>query len=526
MTSNLVTEKFYPPASFKLKNTNMKNYFKIYILTVILILPVLAFSQRIAKNRADKYYNNLQYSKAIKIYETLHEDDPNDIHIIKRLAYANYKISEYQNALDYFAVLSESDESLPEDWYKYAQLLKVERDYANAGIWLEKYLSKIPGDKLAKDQLEKIEQIKTNDNPMVFIVRRTNRNTRFTDMCPVFYKKKLVFSSSRDSFSVVENKNYWNGQPFLDLFIAGYHKRSLFEVEKFAKELNSRYHEGPIVFSKDENTIFFTRNSNKKGESQKGLNNLKIFISHWDGNRWSKEMEFPYNSDEYSVGHPALSNDEQTLYFVSNMPGGFGKSDLYKSERTTNGWSQPMNLGSSINTLEKEMFPTIDAKGNLFFSSNGHPGYGGLDIFVAPILSSGELNLVNLGNTLNSSFDDFSVVFNDSGEEGFFTSNRLGGIGGDDIYHFELEGMKMEIIVRDSTTKLPLDRTFVELYINGNIPAKKMTDENGKVSFNVKIEQSYRLRAMKKDYRTASTQIKTIFSENPFKLELNLLKRD
>ncbi len=503
----------------------MKLSYYIQILILSIFIPVLCQSQNAAKKRANKFYNNFQFNKAIEIYEALHEKNPSDSYLFQRLAYAYNKIGDYENASTYYSSLVESDIATAEDFYQYSQLLKVEGNYNKAQNWLEKYLAEVPNDELAKKQLSKLPQLTNGSNPMIFSVRRVSKNTRFTDMCPVIHKGKLIFSSSRDTFSVTGNNYSWDGQPLLDLYSAGFHKRSLYEIEKFSKELNSRFHEGPFVFSKDGNTIYFTRNNytgGKKKRTSDGKSNLKIFISEWDGKRWKKEKEFPYNSDEYSVGHPALSTDGQTLYFISDMPGGFGKTDIYKSNWTPQGWSQPINLGAEINTREKEMFPTVDTNDNIFFSSNGLPGYGGLDIFVALNGNNGIYPVHNLGNTLNSTYDDFSLTFDETNTSGYFTSNRVGSIGGDDIYYFDLEGVKIEIVTKDQDTNNPLPLTMVELQTNNEFYTRKNSDNNGGITLDVKIGEEYILRGLKKGYRTIFDKIKPNYSENPIRKELLL----
>ncbi|MGQ8338417.1 tetratricopeptide repeat protein [Sunxiuqinia sp. A32] len=420
----------------------MKGISYILFFISLNLFSLGSFSQNAAYKKADKLYDNFQYAKAIKIYKTLLDDNPKDIYLIQRLAYSNFKIGDYPDALHYYSALVASPSASPNDWFQYAQLLKIDGNYTDAQKWFEKYLTEDPNNELVKNKIEILSELDQLIGSRKFTVRRTNKNSRFTDMCPAIYNGSLVFSSARDTFSVFGNDYFGDGQPYLDLYIAGFHRMVLYEVRKFAKELNTPLHEGPVAFSSDGKKIFITRNSlikGKKNNSSKGVTNLKIYISEWDGKKWGKETEFQFNSNKYSVGHPAITKDGKTIYFVSDMPGGYGKTDIYKSQLTAQGWSQPENLGPTINTSEKEMFPTLDSAGNIYFSSNGHPGFGGLDIFIAVSDESENYLVQNLGNTLNSTYDDFSLIFDDSGKSGYFTSNRLYGEGEDDIYYFEVE---------------------------------------------------------------------------------------
>lgn len=248
----------------------------------------------------------------------------------------------------------------------------------------------------------------------------------------------LYFISSRRK-GLIRRTWTWNADNFLDIYTRKISSEK--EVVKpFSKKVNSNFHEGPICFSADESRVYFTRNNIAKGKlrkDQKGIQNLKLYFAEVDekGN-WSNSFELKLNSKEYSVGHPTISKNSKTLYFVSDMPGGFGGADIYKAEILADGnLGQPINLGNKINTEGQEMFPWLSKEGQLFFASDGLIGLGGLDIFVADLSKDGLVNAIqHAGIGINSERDDFAFILSGDHKTGYFSSNRDGGQGDDDIY--------------------------------------------------------------------------------------------
>lgn len=246
-------------------------------------------------------------------------------------------------------------------------------------------------------------------------------------------------------------------------------------AEVFSKELNTKYHEGPLTFSADGGTIFFTRNNYNEGKSRKSsdnVNKLKLYTAQLRDGGWADVQEMPFNSDEYSTGHPALSRDGKVLYFVSDRPGGKGGTDVYASRLENDKWSEPRNLGAPINTKGDEMFPFVDEKGNLYFASNGQPGgLGGLDIYFAPLAAGGDAPaIVHLDAPINSKMDDFGLITDASRSTGYFSSNRLHG--DDDVFRFiresSLSGCRnLTLRVFDEASSMPLDSVTVTVKARG-----------------------------------------------------------
>jgi outer membrane protein OmpA-like peptidoglycan-associated protein/tetratricopeptide (TPR) repeat protein len=485
----------------------------VILLLLIVLSPGYAAAQSISEKRADELYDDFAYSKAADAYKKLYSEDQSNPKYIQRLAYSYNKMLDFPQALKFYALLVQQDMRQPQDYYEYAQLLRVAGNIEDSKIWLEKYIVILPGDQRAIKQLESINQLLTlKANLQNVTFENLDGNTRFTDMCPAYFEDRIVYSSAKDSFSMVRNNFEWNDQPFLDLYITDPASiKTLQKDDKFSNGINSRVHEGPICFTSDFKTIYFTRNNFINGKISRtpgGVNNLKIFIADRHGNDWQNIREFQFNSDTYSVGHPTLSKDNKTLYFVSDMPGGYGETDIYKSEFLNGKWSKPLNIGESINTKGKEMFPYIDANGFLYYSSNGLPGIGGLDIFAAKQVESGNYLILNLGAPINSDHDDFGYVVNTDSLTGFLSSNRLGGKGEDDIYSFKVNKIDLRVICYDEKTKALIPGSRVSLLAeNGKVLESKIADDKAFVQFVTNPGLKYQVLAENSSYLSSPKEI-------------------
>lgn len=487
----------------------------IYALMMLLVVisPLAVSAQTGNEKKADELYADFAYSKAAELYEKLYRDDGNNPKFIQRLAYSYSKMLNYPKALQFYSLLVQQEIKQPQDYYEYAQLLRISGKIEDSKIWLEKYIVLFPGDQRAIKQLEGVNQllsIKANMQNITF--ENLQGNTRFIDMCPAYFEDRIVYSSAKDSFSMVRNNFEWNNQPFLDLYVT---KPATQEIQrndnKLSATLNSRFHEGPVCFTSDFKTIYFTRNSIIDGKVRKtseGINNLKIFIASHNGRDWGTIKGLAFNSNDYSVGHPALSPDNQTLYFVSDMPGGYGETDIYKSELENGRWSKPVNLGESINTKGKEMFPFIDANGFLYFSSNGLPGFGGLDVYAAKREDNGNYLVINVGPPLNSDHDDFGYVVNADSLTGFISSNRPGGKGEDDIFSFKVNKIDLKITTLDGQTKELMPGSRVALMgTDGRVLGSKVADSKGVANFEVNPGDKYQILAENNSYLSETKEI-------------------
>ncbi|MFI0429972.1 OmpA family protein [Mariniflexile sp. HMF6888] len=500
----------------------MKNRI-IYIVLATITSVNMMQSQKFKKNKADNEYNQFAYVDAVKTYERLFEKGYKSADMLEKLGNSYYFKADLENAAKWygelFALTQEVD---PEYYYRYAQSLKAIKDYKKADEMMAKFNQKNGNDlraKLAITQKDYLAQIKKNSGR--YLLEDAGINSEFSDYGSAFYNNKVIFASARKMEGFGNKKNSWTGENYTNLYVANIEKEGLLtNAELFNKKINSKFHESTPAFTKDGKTVYFTRNNylNKKGKNKEGSTLLKIYKATLDGDNWTNITELPFNSDEYSVAHPALSSDDKTLYFASNMPGTLGQSDLFKVAINSDGsYGTPKNLGNVINTEGRETFPMITADNELYFASDGHPGLGGLDIFVSKVENDSIYKKVqNVGEPLNSSKDDFAFLINNSTRNGYVTSNRDGGKGSDDIYRFQ-EIKKIECeqllsgIVTDQNTGLPIANAKVTLSDSNHKKLKEVFSGNeGEFDFGiVGCGTKYYLRAEKSDYNTVETSIVT-----------------
>lgn len=510
----------------------MKPILSSIIICLIITLPITTKSQKNTLAKADEYFENLDYALALQNYIELLKNDSTNLYLIKRIADSYFFISDYNKSLPYYEKLANSPNPETEDLFHYAQLLKISGKTDQALTWYKKYSILMPNDKRVQMELGNTDLVKTSDKTASsYKIWNLKFNTKNIDMCPMDYKNQLVFASSGN---ILKKKamtiSGFNNQPFLELYSVD-DTANLDQISIFSDKINTKYHEGPVCFSNDGNTMYFTRNNfigiTFKQQAAK-LNNLKIFIAKWNGTEWADVSEFPYNSDKYSVGHATLSPDDNTIYFSSNMPGGFGATDIYYCKLVDGKWGKPVNMGAEINSEGNEMFPYVDHKGVLYFSSNGFPGLGGLDIFMAVHNDDGSYKLINLGKPLNSSYDDFGFIKKDQDCSGYFTSNRPGGKGYDDIYGFKIESAKLSVKCIDSKTQKILSGASIFLKsITNDLITSTSSDKEGNAVFFVEPCNSYIISGEKEFYsgdtKTVTFDIGDI--ELGKELDLNLAKQ-
>lgn len=518
----------------------MKNRILYTVLVVIASVNMMQ-SQAIKEAKAEKEYDKYAYVDAIKTYERLFEKGYTSVDMLEKLGNSCYFNADFENASKWYGELFKlTQEVEPEYYYRYAQSLKAVKEYAKADAMLAQFEKKSGTDsraKLASSQKDYLAEIKKNSGR--YTVENAGINSDKSDYGSSFLNNKVIFASARDT--VGSKIHGWTGESFTNLYSADRREEgALANVKPFGNKLNSRFHESTPVFTNDGKTAYFTRNNylSKKGKDKDGTTLLKIYKATLDGDTWTNITELPFNSNDYSVAHPALSNDNKTLYFASNMPGTLGQSDLYKVAINGDGsFGTPENLGNVINTEGRETFPMVTPDNELYFASDGHPGLGGLDMFVSKAEGDGHYKKVlNVGEPLNSSKDDFAFLIDNSTRNGYVSSNRDGGLGNDDIYRFK-ETKKIEYsceqllsgIVTDKNTGLPLAGAKVTLYDNqSSIIGSTTTDDKGYYSLMVECGKHYTVRAEKEDYSTSEKSV-TIANTSgktdlPFVLERSVCK--
>lgn len=473
---------------------------------------VVAFGQANADpyvREADRFYQQMAYARAAALYRTATEMGAVNEHVTKRLADCSMRLGDYLEAERWYAVVVKFLNREPIDLYYYAQALKCNGRYEEAEHWMDRYLAMAsPSGPVQRSNLTGYAR-KFNLDKDRFVVRPVSVNTPYADMAPAWMGRQVIFSSSRHETLIIERRAAWNDQPFLDLFSAEVTADGdLVNAERLKGTVNTKYHEGPASANPAGDVLWFTRNNFYKGRanrSQRGISRLGIFKANLRSGSFVESEQFLYNNSEVSIAHPALSPSGRKLYFVSDMPGGFGGTDLYVCEDQGGHWSEPVNLGPAINTPFSETNPFVAADGTLYFSSNGHPGLGGLDIFMATKGAEGAIvGAMNLGAPVNSPKDDFGFIIDAVNKRGYFTSNRPGGAGGDDIYAFEMlapleERYLCTGLVIDDEHDLPAPDVEVLLMdADGKEVGRTVTDDKGEYTFPVRKASAYRLLARMK----------------------------
>lgn len=503
---------------------------KIFLLLCITIVSVFSFggyAQKAKIAAADKKYDSYAYVDAIKTYERVAEKGYKSVDMFQKLGNSYYFNSKLDNAAKWYGELFAMTSDLePEYYFRYAQSLKAIGQNDKANEMLEKFYQKAGNDnraKLYEKSKNYLEIIKANSGR--YKVEDAGINSKYSDYGSSFYTNKLVFASARDTGSIEQTIHKWTNQYFTNLYTADLgNEMAPGKIDKFSKTINSKFNESAPVFTKDGKTMYFTRNNfldGKKGKDAKRITLIKIYKASLKNEQWVNVTELPFDSDQYSTAHPALSPDEKTLYFASDMPGTIGQSDLFKVQINEDGsFGTPTNLGNTINTEGKETFPFVTDENELYFASNGHLGLGGLDIFVSKINPDGTFDEVqNIGADANSPKDDFAFLIDTKSRRGFFTSNRDGGQGYDDIYKFlETKKLVCEQELYGNVTDLAsgeiLTNAKMTLFDNGfNLVNTAVSDSAGNYVFTVECGKSYNVRAEKTDYTTKEQKI-TIAREN------------
>ena len=457
-----------------------------------------------AVRKADSYYNNNEYVKAIPLYKK--EAGKND-EALRKLADCYRIMKNYAEAEKAYSRLADKKVSDPMVYYYYGEALLNNNKYEEAKKQFNVYSTLNPDDKRGDLYAKSCDDIKNLlVKPALYKVYNLGDvNSPVSDFCPVFYKEGIVFASERIRDLVNYSENNWTGNPYLSLVYSKGEKKKdsvvYSKADVFSEKLSSDGHYGPACFNADFSEIFFTKVDNTVTR-RRSVAQPKLYWSK-HGSGWSKPVLLPFSSNDYASGHPAVSKDGQSLYFSSNMPGGKGGTDIWVSKREGDMWGAPQNLGGEINTAGDETFPHIGPENILYFSSNGHPGFGGLDIFSSVQKEGKWTTPNNMMYPVNSTADDFGIIFKDD-NSGYFSTNRAGGKGSDDLWGFGLSGMITSIsgkILLSSKTDDGAQNVKVFLLTDkGTIMQTTTTDGSGFFKFdNLLADQNYMVRVDEMD---------------------------
>ena len=491
--------------------------------------------------KANEMYKNFSYVDAIKIYERIAQKGFVNQEMLESLGNAYYYNAEYKKALPWYEQLFQEGKYKvkPEYYYRYAQTLKSVGDYTQADKMMAKFveLTNANDTRAALFEENKDYQTVIKNNSGRFQLNNASVNTENSEYGTAFYGDKIVFAGATDARKAKRGVSQWTGESFYDLYEAEHFDQKLGSRKPFSSSVNTQFNESTPVFTKDGNTMYFTRNNyvnRKLGTDIENTILLKILRATKDKNgNWGDIVEVPFNSDQYNVAHPALSPDEKYLYFASDMPGSFGNSDIFRVEILgDNQYGTPENLGNIINTAGRESFPYISKDNVLYYSSDGIPGLGGLDIFAAKFNADGSTSKpVNIGMPGNSADDDFCFVFNSDSKIGFLTSNRPGGKGKDDIYSFHEDKpllfscqKNIKGIVKDAKTKAIIANAKVIL---SDKVMKEVGKDQSKTDGTFTFEKvncndsHYYLRGEKEKYETAEVNVTVGKDEVVYEILLN-----
>ena len=489
----------------------------ILSLKTLLIITVVAFLASCSNGyikSGDKEFDNLSYSKAIKKYEKALNGQPENTDLKLKLADSHRRLNQSEQAENYYRQVADSIELPNNEKLNFAQVLMKNNKYDEARPYLESYLEENPTDQLARDLLastNSVEELK--EDTSAYILKEIPLDFTVSMFGPSIYKDGIVFAGETEITSAAST-NPWTGYSFLDMFYIQKDAQGHWDIaENFSPELNGRFHDGPATFNKEQNMIIYTRsamrNEKRRLVNEDNENQFYLYMSKLVDGKWTEPEELPFNNPEYSVGHPTLTEDGKTLYFSSDMPGGYGESDIYKSTFDGTNWSEPINLGKTINTPGKDLFPYIHSDGNLYFASEGHQNLGGLDVFVTSNRGGVWSTPINLAYPLNSSRDDFAIAIYDNDTTGYVSSNRSGV---DMIYEFTKVPPVFIVngVAALKSTQEPIEGVAIKLVnITDGDSATVQTKADGEFTFNLLPSKSYKITGSKEGYFTVSKSFQT-----------------
>ncbi|MFT5752010.1 MAG: outer membrane protein OmpA-like peptidoglycan-associated protein [Flavobacteriales bacterium] len=511
--------------------------FKLFPL-ILLVISTSMFAQDGKLNRADKKFDQYAFVDARKMYLEIAEDGYKSAELFQKIGDSYYFNGKYDEAEEWYKKLVENypEATTPEYFFRYAQTLRALKNYEIADEMMLKFNEAKGTDiraTLFVESPDYLKQIgyKTSNYTLEDI---QSINSRYSDFGPTEYEGKLIFASSRDTGGMSKRIHKWNNEPFLDLYgtKVGAESDSFSKPSRFSGKLNTKFHESTTTFTKDGKTVYFTRNNYNEGSFKKdenGTNKLKIYKASKDGNSWRTPEEMPFNSDEYSTANPALNSDNTKLFFASDMEGTIGLSDIWYVDIAEDGtYGAPQNLGRPVNTEGRETYPFISSTGDIYFASDGHPGLGGLDMYVIGKTQEGGQEVINLGEPINSSYDDFTFIVNDSTRIGYFASNRKRGMGSDDIYRFvqdiipscdvEIAGLVKDL---DSGDLIP-GATVYFMDENNEVLEEMIVGNDAAFSFIPECDMTYVVRAAKEKYESAERLVNTPSTSAKLEFDLNL----
>ncbi|MDR2926901.1 MAG: hypothetical protein LBV41_01670 [Cytophagaceae bacterium] len=477
----------------------MKSTLTLFILFIAIGISAQNYDKMLRK--ADNNFNRFVYEKALAKYIKLEEAGISRYYVTRRIADCYRLMYQPAPAVEWYKRGIAYPDVEAETYHYLALMLRILEQYSESEQYMQRYytLTKTQGLQRGLSLEDYLALIRTDSIGVE--IKNLGFNTECSEIAPTLFNDQLVFSSNRLGRTVIENKDARSNRTFFRLYtIPVNDMNNNIKAAPFQPQLKSKYNDGPVCFSPDGNTMYLTHNTTADAA---GKSELDIVSSRRRGKKWDKVVaSLPLKIKGYSIAHPSISSDDERLYFVSDIPGGYGGMDIYYSDRRNGFLSQPVNIGPHINTSGNELFPHITSDGRLFFASNGHSGLGGLDIFMALPVEQGFSAPINLGPGINTSYDDFSIVFNENGQSGYLASNRQGGKGEDDIYSFtflrpllfaQIDGL----VINKATQQPEPDVQIIITKPDGTLVASFQSGTDGKFGIHLR-DQQYKLTFRKR----------------------------
>lgn len=496
---------------------------KLLIRLYILFFAATCFAQG-SVSKAERLYNKNAFKAAASAYnEYIDNHSSVSEEILLKAATANYHINENRKATELYRRAYNQNSSLEkENLYRYVQSLRSVREYEKADEvylrFLEQNNMNAVKERFSKER-DSFYAILNSEKPSRYTLTNSAINSEYSDFGPVLYQDSLLFSSSRPG--AAKELYLWNEQPFLSLFVAQKAENGMLENPKLlSKQIKSDFHDATIAFNPTNNVVYFASSNTEKRKlilDNNRNNQFVLYKAIMDDGKIKNKEELFFNSKEYSVGHPSVSPDGKYLFFASDMSGGYGEADIYYSEIYSDGMlSEPKNAGAQINTEGNDFFPFLATDGSFYFSSNGHVGFGGLDIFEAKFDKTTQnfSEVKNIGKVANTSYDDFSIIFNKDNTSGYLASNRPDGKGDDDIYFFTRKPLTCNQTVSGNVKDLKNNTNLSEVSITirdstNTVIQTVSTDATGTFKVTIPCNTKVIVTASKPDYFEQTKETKT-----------------